>query len=92
LAKLKNQVPFNDLKKPVLIALFWNDGIGAERLIKRADEIREGLDEAGIKFAAIDYAPPIEIYVEEDDLPKVEELHKAGKIKLPSVFESWSTK
>lgn len=79
----ENQVLFKTLINPKLIAIFDNDGIGAEARIVQADKLRGDLNKAGIKFAAIDYSPPIKIYIGAVDL---REFNKTG-IRVPTQFD-----
>jgi len=91
--KLDHQVLFKILKSPIMIAFFHNDGIDrGHASVKQADELREQLNKAGIQFAAVNQAPPIKIFIGKNDATKLKELEKSGKIKLPTVFDSWGSR
>ncbi len=81
--KLEHQVLKSTLENPIRIAIIDNDGIGGDIRQRMANQLCKNLNATGIKFAATDRQPPIEIFVEEEDQEKVE----ASNIKLPTVFD-----
>ena len=74
----KNQVKASELKEPVNVGIFHNDGFGRDDAVKTAEVYCNRLDEAGIKFAAVDEGPPIYVKVEKADLQKVEKIQGGG--------------
>jgi len=81
------QILKKELKEPCCIAVFDDSGFAGARIRVRADKLRKALNSAGIKFAAVDSEPPIEIFIEKEGWKKVLRILEGLKIKLPTVFD-----